>query len=126
MSPDVTTAIAAMPPWLQGAASVAVFVLTVLIGLRAVRQGSKDAEEHHLDPAELLASSPVKALVDAIVLISEHQRLQTEALKVTSAALTALAKLIEDDFDERRVHREVERRLAERRAAPPQSGWGGP
>lgn len=59
--------------------------------------------------------------------ISENMRLQTEALKVSSAALGAIAKLVEEDFDERRVHREVGRRLdAEhnvRRAAGPANGW---
>lgn len=140
MAPDPQAIVAALPPWLQFGANAALFVLTVGLGVLAVLKGRKDAEAHPaLDPAELLASSPVKTVVEAIALIAENMRLQTEALKVTSAAATALAKLIEHDFDERRVHREVDRRLEEERRrldeerrrlddlrARPPAGWGSP
>ncbi|KAB1075345.1 hypothetical protein [Methylobacterium planeticum] len=85
------------------------------------------------DPADgenLLTAGPVRDLFEAIASIADNIRLQTDDLKTISAAMFAVAKVVEEDFDERPVERAVdrhlgeERRLREARAAPAQ-GWSG-
>lgn len=109
MPPDAQAIVAALPDWLKVGANAALFVVGLAIAVLAIRKGHKEGEpgdKPELD--DLLDSSPVKTFLD-------NMRLQTEAMKVMAAALGAMAKVHEADFDERRVHREVERRLAEER-----------
>lgn len=131
MAGEAATIAAELPPWLQWAAQAALFVVTAVGGVAAVVVGKRRAVEHEsepFDPEELLDSSPIKRLIAAFETMADNAKLQTEAVKTISAAATAMARTVEEDFDERRVLREVERRLGlmtkDRSAAPPQ-GWGG-
>lgn len=105
---------AQLPPWLQTASAAALFVVAVMAGalglLRGRAVGAGEGEAHEVE--DLLASAPVRRLLECAEAVSDNARLQTEALKTISAAATAMAKTVEDDFDERRVQREVDRRLA--------------
>lgn len=107
-----------LPDWLKIGANAAVFVVGLAIAILAVRKGRSDDGEHEgrehegaREAHEALAAGPVREALTSLATLAENARLQTEAQKVTAAALTALAKLVEDDFDERRVDREVDRRL---------------
>lgn len=107
-----------LPDWLKIGANAAVFVVGLAIAILAVRKGRSDEAEHEArdhegarEAHEALAAGPVREALTSLATLAENARLQTEAQKVTAAALTALAKLVEDDFDERRVDREVDRRL---------------
>lgn len=107
-----------LPDWLKIGANAAVFVVGLAIAVMAVREVRSDDGEHEgrdhegaREPHEALAAGPVREALTSLATLAENARLQTEAQKVSAAALTALAKLVEDDFDERRVDREVDRRL---------------
>ena len=114
MAADAATIISELPPWLQVGANAALFVVTALGGIWALRRGHKVEAERDAEPfdaADLLESSPIKRFIASVETLADNAKLQTEAQSRISAAATALAKLVEEDFDERRVDREVERRL---------------
>lgn len=107
-----------LPEWLKTGANVALFLISLATMGLAMRKGRSDEAEHEArehegarEAHEALAAGPVREALTSLATLAENARLQTEAQKVTAAALTALAKLVEDDFDERRVDREVDRRL---------------
>lgn len=92
------------------------FVGTAVAGWVVVLWSKKKESEkpdEHFDAEDLLESSHIKAFLNNVQTLADNSRLQTEALKNISAAATAMGKTIEVDYDERRVNREVERRLAE-------------
>lgn len=130
MPPDPAAIVKSLPDWLQVGANVILFLVAIGITVGAYFRGhAKGGEKAEmLDAEAFLESDPVQGFLGSITAIAENMRLQTEAQKVASAALGAIAKLVEDDFDERRVHREVERRLAERegRRTGSANGWGAP
>lgn len=115
---DATALINTLPDWLKVGANAAVFVVGLAIAVLAVRKGRRDEDEHEgrdhegvREAQEALAAGPIREALTSLSTLAENARLQTEAQKVAAAALTAMAKLVEDDFDERRVNREVDRRL---------------
>jgi hypothetical protein len=130
MPPDPAVVIKSLPDWLQVGANIILFLVAIGITVGAYFRGhAKGGEKAEaLDTDAFLESGPVRGFLEAVTAIAENMRLQTEALKVTSAALGAIAKLVEEDFDERRVHREVDRVLEERerRRSGSANGWGAP
>lgn len=109
--------IPSLPPWAQAGANVAVFVLTVILGILAFRHGRAkpaDDDDHH-DAKLILAADPVKAALTAIVTLGDNARLQTEALKTIAAASTVYAKLAEPGFLELHVFKAVHEQLREER-----------
>lgn len=113
---EITALIASLPPWLQVGANVGLLAVLLVGGFFAIRKGHRDEDESDasgFDAAALLERSPIKAYLEAVQVMADHAKLQTEAAKTISAALVAIAKLVETDFDERRIQREVERRTAE-------------
>lgn len=134
MAADAATIAAELPLWLQWSAQAALFVVTAVGGVAAIFVGKRkpaEPESEPFDPEELLDSSPIKRLIASFETMADNAKVQTEALKTMSAAAVALAKTVEDDFDERRVKREVsrlldeERRAREGRHTGSPSGWGG-
>ncbi|ACA18470.1 hypothetical protein M446_4112 [Methylobacterium sp. 4-46] len=121
MPPEVQTAIAALPPWLQGIASAVMFVVVIAIWLSAYRRGGKEADvpPHPIDPAELLAAAPVKALVEALVAIAESTKTQAEAVE-------ALLALIRADYEDRKLERRFREMQGRNGGGQPSGGWGAP
>lgn len=114
----VTAVAADLPEWLKWGANAGLFVALVLGSLWSVRKARHEEREHEsepFDPVKLLDASPVRQIIAAAETVADNAKLQTEALKTISAAAAAMAKTVEDDFDERRVQREVDRRLQEQR-----------
>ncbi len=112
-----------LPTWIQMAIGVGIAIATAASGLVVAKHNRKKAEdEDHesLDAEDFLKASPIQKFLDAIntmannsAALAENSRLQTEALKTISATAIAIARTYEEDFDERRILREVERRLKE-------------
>lgn len=119
-SDAISTAVAELPEWLKWGANAGLFVALVFGSLwtaRKVRHEEREHDSRPFDPAKLLEASPIRQVITATETIADNAKLQTEALKTISAAATAIARMVEEDFDERRVDREVERRLKEQRAS---------
>lgn len=118
MANEAAEIVAMLPDNLKPIAASILFLGTAAAGWVAVLWAKKkesEKPEEHFDAEDILESSHIKNFLENVQTLADNARLQTEALKNISAASTIIGKTLEEDYDERRVEREVSRRLAEDR-----------
>ena len=115
-APSAASLVSELPDWLKWGANIALILFAMVAGPLVARAGRKSERERDSEPFDaeaFLDASPVRKLIAAAEVVADSVPLQTEALKTIAAAASAMARTVEQDWDERRIEREVKRRLQE-------------
>lgn len=115
MSAENASAFTDLPLWIQAALTIGAGIATAVGGVVFGKRGHRAVREHEDIADELLESSPIRKFLESVETVTANQKLQTEALRTIAVAVTAIAKILEDEFDEQRIDREIARRLGEQR-----------